>query len=191
MVVILLLLLAGAVVNAALVGVALVRPYDMRFHASPSFDAVGHSDAWRRLAPTTWPELPQVRRLGRVFGITCDRLEYLDIESEPDRGYLVWIERYGWPLGAVYREGWMTNVEGSRPDASFESPYRVSASRLVVDTALHAAIVWAVAVAPFALRRRSRARRRLCPACAYPVGSSSVCTECGEQLRHERAPTPG
>ena len=31
----------------------------------------------------------------------------------------------------------------------------------------------------FALRRLIRASRRLCPKCAYPVGGSGVCTECG------------
>jgi hypothetical protein len=29
----------------------------------------------------------------------------------------------------------------------------------------------------------ARIKRGLCPACAYPVGSSSVCTECGAAAR--------
>jgi hypothetical protein len=33
--------------------------------------------------------------------------------------------------------------------------------------------------ASLALRRHSRLKRGLCPACAYPVGESGVCTECG------------
>ncbi len=35
---------------------------------------------------------------------------------------------------------------------------------------------------PFALRRFLRVRRGLCPKCAYPMGESSVCTECGRAL---------
>ena len=35
---------------------------------------------------------------------------------------------------------------------------------------------------PFALRRFLRLRRGLCPKCAYPMGDSSVCTECGRAL---------
>jgi hypothetical protein len=30
--------------------------------------------------------------------------------------------------------------------------------------------------------RHSRIKPGLCPACAYPVGSSPVCTECGKPL---------
>jgi hypothetical protein len=42
-------------------------------------------------------------------------------------------------------------------------------------------------VVGFALWQRSQRRlyRRangLCPACAYPIGTSPVCTECGHQL---------
>ena len=35
---------------------------------------------------------------------------------------------------------------------------------------------------PFVLRRFLRVRRGLCPKCAYPMGESSVCTECGKPL---------
>ncbi len=35
---------------------------------------------------------------------------------------------------------------------------------------------------PFALRRFLRVRRGLCPKCAYPMGESGVCTECGGAL---------
>ena len=48
-----------------------------------------------------------------------------------------------------------------------------------INTILYAAILWLLCVAPFALRRRIRARRGQCPACAYPIGTSDVCTECG------------
>jgi hypothetical protein len=51
-----------------------------------------------------------------------------------------------------------------------------------INTLCYAGILWAgwlLFAAPFALRRRRRIRRGLCPACAYPVGASNVCTECG------------
>ena len=35
---------------------------------------------------------------------------------------------------------------------------------------------------PFALRRFLRVKRGLCPKCAYPMGESSVCTECGKPV---------
>ena len=36
------------------------------------------------------------------------------------------------------------------------------------------------------LRRRLRARRGLCTACAYPAGESAVCSECGAAVRSKK-----
>jgi hypothetical protein len=52
----------------------------------------------------------------------------------------------------------------------------------VLNTLLYAAILWAPIVGLPACRRRLRHRRGQCPACAYPVGVSPVCTECGEAV---------
>jgi hypothetical protein len=51
-----------------------------------------------------------------------------------------------------------------------------------INTLFYAVIVWLLFAAPFALRRRIRIRRGLCPACAYPIGDSEVCTECGKTV---------
>jgi hypothetical protein len=48
-----------------------------------------------------------------------------------------------------------------------------------INTLFYALGFWLLFTAPFALRRRRRVKRGLCPACAYPVGDSEVCTECG------------
>jgi len=48
-----------------------------------------------------------------------------------------------------------------------------------VNTLFYAGVLWMMFALPFALRRRLRRRRGQCPACAYPVGQSPVCTECG------------
>jgi hypothetical protein len=53
-----------------------------------------------------------------------------------------------------------------------------------INTVFYAFILWLLLAAPFALRRRRRIRRGLCPACAYPVGDSPVCTECGKTLHN-------
>jgi hypothetical protein len=52
----------------------------------------------------------------------------------------------------------------------------------LINTLLYAVVWWLLSAAPFALRRRRRIKRGLCPACAYPIGDSAVCTECGSQL---------
>ncbi len=51
-----------------------------------------------------------------------------------------------------------------------------------LNTLFYAAILWALIPGPFALRRYLRLRRGLCPKCAYPMGESAVCTECGRPL---------
>jgi hypothetical protein len=51
-----------------------------------------------------------------------------------------------------------------------------------INTLFYAVILWGLFAAPFALRRRRRIKRGLCPACAYPVGASDVCTECGKPV---------
>ncbi len=51
-----------------------------------------------------------------------------------------------------------------------------------INTLFYAAILWLLIPGPFALRRFLRVRRGLCPKCAYPMGESAVCTECGGAL---------
>ncbi len=51
-----------------------------------------------------------------------------------------------------------------------------------INTILYATILWPLIPGPFVLRRFLRLRRGLCPKCAYPMGESSVCTECGRLL---------
>jgi hypothetical protein len=52
-----------------------------------------------------------------------------------------------------------------------------------INTIFYAAILWVLFFAPGKVRRSIRRRRGLCPACAYPIGTSEICTECGAQLR--------
>jgi hypothetical protein len=55
-----------------------------------------------------------------------------------------------------------------------------------INTIFYAAILWLLCATPRIpgfVRRGIRARRGQCPACAYPIGSSDVCTECGRPLR--------
>ena len=61
-------------------------------------------------------------------------------------------------------------------------PLRPIWSGISVNTVLYAAILWVLSGGPFFLRRRLRLRRGLCPSCAYPMGASPTCTECGKTL---------
>ena len=51
-----------------------------------------------------------------------------------------------------------------------------------INTIFYAVILWVLFFVPGKVKRTLRRRRGLCPACAYPIGTSEVCTECGKQL---------
>ncbi|MCI0362901.1 MAG: hypothetical protein L0219_03415, partial [Phycisphaerales bacterium] len=51
-----------------------------------------------------------------------------------------------------------------------------------INTILYAAILWLLFAAPGLVRRRRRIKHGLCPACAYPIGASETCTECGKPV---------
>jgi len=54
--------------------------------------------------------------------------------------------------------------------------------RFAINTIFYAALFWSLVFAPFQFRRWRRMRRGLCPACAYPIGASDKCSECGARL---------
>jgi hypothetical protein len=61
-------------------------------------------------------------------------------------------------------------------------PLNPISPNFAINTIFYAAILWMLFFAPGSVRRTIRRRRGLCPACAYPIGTSPVCTECGDQL---------
>ena len=91
----------------------------------------------------------------------------------------------GWPmLAMVYRR---ERFPGGPRMPVFEMismglPTEVIWTGFLVNTLLYAALLWLLTCGPFVLRRFLRVRRGLCPKCAYPMGESAVCTECGKPL---------
>jgi hypothetical protein len=53
----------------------------------------------------------------------------------------------------------------------------------IFNTIFYAAFTWLLIRSPFETRRRLREWRGLCGRCAYPVGTSSLCTECGAPVK--------
>jgi hypothetical protein len=68
-------------------------------------------------------------------------------------------------------------------------PLRPIPLGFVINMLFYAAIFWLVFGGPFDLRRHYRRRRNLCLHCAYPIGTSEVCTECGKSLKSALAGT--
>jgi hypothetical protein len=60
-----------------------------------------------------------------------------------------------------------------------------------INTIFYAAMLWLLFVTPGAARRWRRRRRGLCPNCAYPVGQSPTCTECGYTLKMPESKAAG
>ncbi len=61
-----------------------------------------------------------------------------------------------------------------------------------VNTLLYAVVLWLLICGPFVPRRAIRVirvKRGRCPACAYPMGQSDVCSECGKPLPERMAVT--
>ena len=61
-------------------------------------------------------------------------------------------------------------------------PLRPIWSGLAINTLSYAVLFWLLIAVLSALRRFVRARRGLCPNCAYPIRESAVCSECGQAL---------
>jgi hypothetical protein len=61
-------------------------------------------------------------------------------------------------------------------------PIRPHWTGFAINTIFYAAVLWVLFFAPGSVRRMIRRRHGLCPACAYPVGTSPVCTECGKPV---------
>jgi hypothetical protein len=106
----------------------------------------------------------------------------------------------GWPLYALERSHWTKILEVYQHRHALPLtpwlaewlgteylPLRPIWPGFVINTLLYAAILWLLFVLPFALRHRSRIRRGLCPQCAYPIGASDTCTECGAGVKTRNA----
>ena len=108
------------------------------------------------------------------------------------------IEARGWPLLALWCE---LSLTSGPPELSYsvagaiETPWQWKSNLrprtlplrpiwpgFLANTLFYATLLWLLIPGPFALRRFLRMRRELCPQCAYPMGESAVCTECGEAL---------
>jgi hypothetical protein len=57
---------------------------------------------------------------------------------------------------------------------------------VIVNTIFCALVIWCTCIlGPRSLRRRWRVHRGRCPSCAYPIGTSDRCSECGGSLKEK------
>ncbi len=90
----------------------------------------------------------------------------------------------GWVSRSYYTRfliGW--ELQGKRyPKPRRPFPVRPLWIGCAINTLFYATLLWLLIPGLFVLRRFVRVRRGLCPKCAYPMGESAVCTECGREL---------
>jgi len=65
-------------------------------------------------------------------------------------------------------------------------PLKIDFSSFGIGAAFYALATYLIAQFCAQVRRMMRSKRGVCPACAYPVGTSDVCTECGRATPTKR-----
>jgi hypothetical protein len=111
--------------------------------------------------------------------------------------------RFGFPSRSVSWDLWLGHPQriglanseghdGCNPTSRVALPRSVISPGFAINTVFDAAVLAVIWFAPGATRRRRRVKPGLCPACAFPVGSSPVCTECGRLVTRQtpKAETP-
>jgi len=112
----------------------------------------------------------------------------------------LWEDARGWPMLSMRSAGTTTETSLEYTSEVFTGLELTSASGqrglyfprvlpvqaifpgFAINTLFYATILWLLFALPFTLRRWRRINRGLCATCAYPVGASEVCTECGAAL---------
>jgi hypothetical protein len=202
--VLLLLIVGGAIINIAVAwGLTMWGPFA---GASSIRSQVPDADEWLGQVPEDWPAAPNRASSNVMFGRSqLRRHAVLGRESVPEGEPFFFIQtanRSGLPMHALEcghrarifgfgkSDSEHFNDAGEVPLQLVRKEYRGRRLPLrplwpgfAINTLFYGGILWLLFAAPFALRRRRRMKRGLCPKCAYPVGLSDVCTECGKPVR--------
>ena len=165
---------------------------------------------WRAPASATW----QSTGLQRKY-IGTGLTEY-DTMGRDGYNLLAqqWVMEAGWPMRSLYLwrnssviapstnilalqrirpKSWTDGLAipwglaGSRTRLYRYLPTQVHWLGFAMDAAFYAWVLWIAISLALVLRGRGRVRRGLCPLCAYPIGTSPKCTECGLRVRRRSA----
>jgi len=181
------LLLGGAIVNVA---VAWGCARNSHLHFTESVRG-GDLDWWGQTAPALFRECPPY--VQRSYGFGREYSMYPPYAPERAYVYDVRRERAGWPALALETSLWFDAEDGVSArkhalpltwidDELEPHPILPIWPGFAINTIFYASILWLLFLAPGKLKRIIRRRRGLCPACAYPIRTSEVCTECGKAV---------
>jgi len=115
-----------------------------------------------------------------------------DMPSSFGGGFLQggWLHASGWPCRSFYVRIENTSALGVRVQYGMAVGPRLQNGHgylplgpiwpgFVMNSLIYGGVLWVMWAGLLALRRMIRRQRGQCPACAYPIGTSGVCTECG------------
>jgi hypothetical protein len=177
-------LLLGAVVNVAVAWWGAVRS---RGPASSEvlMSSEVSTDLWKRSMPMGWPT-GDMRATYYEYGSLRTYVTWLFVSPHDSRSIVVY--EAGFPLKSMYGAKHLISGRSLTYDGLIDVlgepvPVYPHAFGFAINTVFYAAIIWLLFAAPGRVRRWRRIRRGLCAKCAYPVGASEVCTECGTALR--------
>jgi hypothetical protein len=201
------LLVLGAIVNVAVAwGCVVWAPDIQRYRLSGhAVEVLGYDapNVWPAAVPSEWPITPHQTTIYTELGLTeisasgqdaptfdfqvvlRAGLPFRSLFNERHKhNHGVWFHGAGFSYEAkAWHDGIPLNIPvAAKQEMRHFLPVRPIWPGFAINTIFHAAILWVLFFAPGKLRRTIRRRRGLCPACAYPIGTSPVCTECGKQL---------
>jgi hypothetical protein len=182
---------AGAVVNVAVAWSCAYWWDQIIAISSP----MGHRSAqlsptpWRVTVPAGWPQRPtsEVARVSAWYAFV-DQVSVVEDQTT----YSLSEFRFGFPAKSLscyqlssgrlawWSHSWSFAMEA--PGGTYPLPTRPLWLGFAANTLFYATLLWLLMYGLSALRRFLRVRRGLCPKCAYLMGESSVCTECGGEL---------
>jgi hypothetical protein len=184
---------AGAVLTVGVAWVIVVS------REGPLPPPVTSSTARLPSPPADWPReglVASYREAGQR-GLWLRKWSWVRSTQDPWPARSIWsVARLfaGFPLPAVYAEGYVRNLDGEistrdrtlilrrRPDRrDFILPIVPTWPGFALDSAFYGTLTFLLWSAPGFLRRRSRLRRGACRACGYDLRGSAggQCPECG------------
>jgi len=187
------LLIAGAAVNVAVAWGFNLLPYSSggETYLPDSADL----DWWVSNAPPGFPANPAGVHETQGFGRSISMMyEHETDTSGNSLGDNVGHFQYGWPCLSMESSIWIDRrnriaINQNRfliPNGWLGAGTWISTKPnwpgFLANTLFYAAILWGLFFTLGQVWRTLRRRRGLCPACAYPIGASPVCTECGAKV---------
>jgi hypothetical protein len=200
---IIVLLLLGAIVNVAVaIGVSCFAPELVRSQTTSPTDV--ERQAWREnaheeirdfhLFSSTTYTIGTAYRKRELSAAKVDQNGFPLMDRNEEMEAWRWSIHAGFPCTSLHGEFWAwrqgrNSMSGWLPKGRIFLlnsytflPLNIRWPGFAINTIFYAAILWVLFAVPLALRRRRRLKRGQCPACAYPIGTSEVCTECGKSI---------